>query len=579
MQLKVVQNGKATNIYSQFSRCNNHPFETWYKDLPVYCYAEANDNYSVSFCGSEICAEILKETFSADSHCIGFRFENEYITTKHRAKWADEISLAIGANPAALALSIGSGTDMSSYQNSNSPICKQGSIFAFSDYTSLPIRIYNNRSISVSNNATISSSRSDYDTLVRSGTASKPALFILLGGADPKFIEEQGNIFLFSCGSSSLISFLSDWLHDFAILPYIKSIYPSLSAIQRKNLPSDSTLLIKYNLLKKTEPYLKLTVSSPIEINSTGNYKLVKLPEDMPCKLELDRSDIVCFESGGILKPLKEGNVRLKVYVARNPSISVTEQTTVYKRVLVQSVSITGNTKDIIVGDSICLATSFHPSRAHNISSACWSISPAGSLDIVSDGHYVAKKPGNVTVTVKVGTVSQSISFTISSKPTDIYFDKKNISLKLGQRQTLKTTILPSDCLGGTVSYRISDASVISFDPNSGQITSLAEGDAVISATLINNNKIVSTCQCRVVVLPPKAIITPDGPFLMMLISLIGSILFFSKPFQFVFGFLAIGGAVWHIIDKKSTRAILISIICILVVVGLLIYGGLSNAG
>ena len=66
----------------------------------------------------------------------------------------------------------------------------------------------------------------------------------------------------------------------------------------------------------------------------------------------------------------------------------------------------------------------------------------------------------------------------------------------------------------------------LDFDANNGQIIPKREGNAVITAILLDNRgAIIDDCNCNVTILPPKDVITPDGALVLLIVSLIGSLL------------------------------------------------------
>ena len=86
---------------------------------------------------------------------------------------------------------------------------------------------------------------------------------------------------------------------------------------------------------------------------------------------------------------------------------------------------------------------------------------------------------------------------------TDVKLNKTELTLDIGQTETLVVTVLPKDADNTAVSWKSSNATVVMVD-NNGLVTAKAEGTAIVTATAMDGNKMAS---CAVTV---KDSIDPD---------------------------------------------------------------------
>lgn len=133
----------------------------------------------------------------------------------------------------------------------------------------------------------------------------------------------------------------------------------------------------------------------------------------------------------------------------------------------------------------------------------------AVTLRIEMDQNYTGERreavitvrSGNNSFTVTVvqeGTRHDGTPNEAPVKVTGIILDKSELSLKKGDKAMLAATIEPADATIKSVLWSSSDPSVVEIDPVTGEMTALADGRAVVTATS-SSNKVVSA-SCTVVV-------------------------------------------------------------------------------
>lgn len=73
--------------------------------------------------------------------------------------------------------------------------------------------------------------------------------------------------------------------------------------------------------------------------------------------------------------------------------------------------------------------------------------------------------------------------------PTEISLLKKNLELTAGDKAVLKVNGYSGNATNKEVTWSSSDPSVASVDPNTGEVTAVGEGTAVITATCVGKTK------------------------------------------------------------------------------------------
>lgn len=574
-RLIVSQDGKFVSPYSLFARCNAQPFFNWYEKLPQYCFSEANSRYTVILEGSAIFVEIMRRTFLKDSNCQGVHARSRIITESHRMRWADELLEASGFSFLPIYVPVyAHGTEISL---DTSPIFTQigkaETAWRFSDLKRLNV-ILRFQNAPMSNIAVVIMTKQEEITALLKD--NNTVIIYLLGESGFEFIEEKHGFFIFSCCKKNLAEFLRAWIEAVFIPPMILQLYQSLIGFQHWNGMDAELADVKRELLIARKPYMKLKIPSRIELNKTVSFSFVKLPEDMHCKARPNNPDIALLDIGNIIKPQREGLASFTVTVQDYPEFFVTQSTTIYRYTKVNRIQLTASRSTVTEGERLFVKSVFYPAGAHDIAQAKWTISPDNILKLESQGVFLALKSGYCSISVNVGSVTESISIIVLAKPTRVDFDRKDIFVKLGDNsQCVNANIFPTGSQGGLVRYRVSDTNILNFNDRNGQLIPLMEGDAIITADLLDNGSLIDSCSCHVTVLPPKNIVTPDSTLVFLFLSLLAAIFFYSTPFRFIPCLSAIAFSVWFSFRKKK---VIVTVLCVaisLIVCAVMVWGGI----
>ena len=569
-RLTVLQNGNLVSSYSQFAGCNGQPFFNWYDKLPQSCFSEANGRYAVTLESDSIFMEILRKTFLDDPNCYNIQIRKPIISISHRMRWADEL---LGcSNFSALSVCVPVSIRRRDVPLLASPILTranaEGTIWRFSELNRLTITLQLGTS---SFPAIASLSNGSEITRLSKGNYHAVAA-ILPTGKEIEFVREECGVFLFSCSPNHLPEFLKMWVLSLFLPAVLNRLQQELSDFHNWKGVDPKIANAKRQLLTAREPYMRLKLPPKIEIGRTGFFSFVKLPEDMRCKAHSNTPDIALLEQGNVIRPQREGLASFTVSVQDYPEFSVTEKTTVYRYIEVTRIQLSASKNVLREGERLTIHSAFHPSGADNIGEAQWIVSPGGILRPEPNGVFLALRSGSCNIRVTVGKVTESISVTVAPKPTGITFDRSDVTLRLGDNsQCVLVDILPIGSQGGQALYRVSDAAILQFNENNGQLTPLAEGDAIVTADLVYQGALMDSANCHVTILPPKDIITPNGSLIFLIAALLTLGMLYATPYRFIPGILSAIGVNWYCIRRKNAIIIALGVISSLILCALLL--------
>ena len=161
----------------------------------------------------------------------------------------------------------------------------------------------------------------------------------------------------------------------------------------------------------------------------------------------------------------------------------------------VTSISIDKTSASLKVGETVTLTATVNPDDATD-KMVSWTTSDA-TVATVDNGVVTAKKVGTATITAKAG--DKTATCTITVEPfyvTSISLDQTNITLNIGESQTLKATITPENATDKMVIWTSSNSSVATVD-NNGKVSAVKAGNTTITATTQDGGK-TATCSVKV---------------------------------------------------------------------------------
>lgn len=577
--LSVEQNGKPVSRYSQFSHCNNNPFLHWYKNIADYCFQEANGMYSVHFKGGLILKSLLEKELSSQNGCTNFSYEEDIITGIDRMHLLEDLLRYSQLKVKKLEIGISFDSAKKQCFEELKKLVGNTSTLQYLDLQELPVYLRFNNGIKSSSNISILSTVDEYHQLVTAGGSNVPRLAIIINNRELRFLNETRNYYLFSCEMREVQALIRAWISEILFPGYVVSIVRDLRNCHKWMGVDYQSAMKLIDIMYDNTPCLDLSITENIELSSTGKFQLTKYPKDIPCRMYSSNANIALLGNGGIIKPIGEGSAEIVVEVKDHPSIRTSKNVTVYKYKTVQKIQLSAINTNVIVGEQITVRCELFPIDAHNKALGKWSVSPVGSLKMLSNtqGSFEAIKPGRCEIVFSVGNVQERLSILVSAKASSISFADNSVSVKLfDTTKRITAAVYPQGAKGGVIKYKISNTSVLDFDANNGQIIPKREGNAVITAILLDNRgAIIDDCNCNVTILPPKDVITPDGALVLLIVSLIGSLLLLHNECQFLCGISGLIGAIWYSYKEKSKRGYITSAILFAIIVLLICVGGM----
>ncbi len=213
-------------------------------------------------------------------------------------------------------------------------------------------------------------------------------------------------------------------------------------------------------------------------------------------------ASVAVVSSTGLVTAKKTGTVTITAVSKADSSI----QSKVTIKVLshITDVTVTGPSGTLYTDTKYKFTAKITPDDTTDNKAVIWSVSDSNIAQIATDGTLSFKKAGTVDV---IATVKATSSNTIIKKLTvtgvkrvinvsSVALDKTTVNLKKGETVKLNATVAPADADNKEVIYTSSNSAVAKVD-NTGLVTAIASGDAVITVTTKDGSK---TASCKVTV-------------------------------------------------------------------------------
>ena len=165
--------------------------------------------------------------------------------------------------------------------------------------------------------------------------------------------------------------------------------------------------------------------------------------------------------------------------------------------VKVQSIAIEQSDLTLTEGESVNLSAIVQPENAAD-KTIIWSSSDESVVIVSSNGKAMALSLGKAIITAKSGDKSDFITITVEAKVipvTGVSLDKPQITIKVGESETLTPTITPEDATNKKVSWTSSNDNVATVED--GKVVGVQPGSITITVTTEDGAK---TAECPVTV-------------------------------------------------------------------------------
>ncbi|MDE7347325.1 MAG: Ig-like domain-containing protein [Muribaculaceae bacterium] len=175
------------------------------------------------------------------------------------------------------------------------------------------------------------------------------------------------------------------------------------------------------------------------------------------------------------------------------------DSTSAYIGVMVTDIALNTTELSLTEGETASLTAAVAPENATD-KTVTWTSSDESVATVSDKGVVTAVKAGTATITAtsangKTATCSVTVAANIIPVES-IAISKAELSLTEGETAALTATVAPENATDKIVTWSSSDESVATVD-NEGNVTAMAVGDAVITATCGN-----VSANCNVHVLP-----------------------------------------------------------------------------
>lgn len=191
-------------------------------------------------------------------------------------------------------------------------------------------------------------------------------------------------------------------------------------------------------------------------------------------------------------------------YVIPNSQTTVTTE-----RALVESITLEPSSVAMVVGDTKIVTANVLPSFA-STKDVEWTSANPSVATVSQSGLITAVGIGQTTImatAVDGSGVAAACEVSVSGIPvTNIMLSRTSATLKATETVTLTATVSPANASDKSLRWESSDAAIATVDAG-GNVTAVAVGKAVITATSQSNPEITTACNIAVVPTPVSQIV------------------------------------------------------------------------
>lgn len=188
-------------------------------------------------------------------------------------------------------------------------------------------------------------------------------------------------------------------------------------------------------------------------------------------------------EAGVLTAKHVGGTVTVTATSVRVPSVSASHTLTITKPTITDFTLSKTETTLNIGGQETLTITAFVPAYASE--SATWTSSNTTVATISNRGLVTAKGIGEAVITATIGSIERTC--TVHVQPVDVTsvsFDPATVSLTVGSNMQLNPDVLPAQAKDEYAMTYMSGNEAAATVSESGLVTGIAEGQAIITATI-----------------------------------------------------------------------------------------------
>lgn len=250
------------------------------------------------------------------------------------------------------------------------------------------------------------------------------------------------------------------------------------------------------------DPAAPLTLTAPaITIGVKQAVNIVSPESGCPaayCQFATSKKKYVTVTEEGVVKGVKAGNAVITATAFNGKSA----QCAVKVAKAPSKVTLSPKTLTLGEGEAAELTAAL---PANTMTTLAWT-SSAPEVASVSDGRVEALSPGKATVTVTTAN-GKKASCAVTVRAAPAYIQLERYELPMMVRETAKIAVVLPEGAYGAVRWSVIGEAV-TVDADTGLITAVAEGMALVTATTYNGK----TADCLVTVTPgPEAVVLSES--------------------------------------------------------------------
>jgi uncharacterized protein YjdB len=257
--------------------------------------------------------------------------------------------------------------------------------------------------------------------------------------------------------------------------------------------------------------------SLALEISHTETLVATVAPEDATNKnvtWSSNATNIATVDNNGVVTAVAVGAATITVTTADGSKTATCAVTVASSIVNVTGVSLNKTTTSITIGETETLTATVAPTNATD-KSVTWSSNATNIATVDNNGVVTAVAVGAATITVTSNADNtKTATCVVTVTPvavTGVSLNKTTTSITTGETETLTATVLPANATDKTVTWSSSNTGVATVS-QSGVVTGVAGGSAVITVTSNADNTKTATCAVTVTVPPATSMqINLDG--------------------------------------------------------------------
>lgn len=502
---EVLLDAQALSSQSQLRVCNIDSVRKWYKDLPELLYAELNDDYILHLHCREIEYVMLSAVFVNHRECLKIVYKpvSCKYDTKTRCRWLWEAAADLGIKLPELPLfSVLSSSDASVYKD---VITGKLDSFIKNLCIDCPQQI----------NVILATGRTFEES--KSLASSENDLIFVIDHAGSGISTEQGVCLAVRGNQDKVAALLQEWIDLNLFTPFIMYGYTLLSTSGKT---PNFYVKARLQMLTQEEPVVESRMPSRLECGHETAILLDEFPSTV-LKARSNNSSVAEIRNGRV-RAVKSGSARIEIF-SESGKMVCEHLLSVYfvPRVTAITLSRRGGNK-VLEGERFQISVVYTPSNAVDISHTVWTVSPTGALKSLGGGRFEALGSGTCTVTVHVGSISQSLTLEIIPLPKDIQMPSE-IRIKLkGQPVIFHASLEPAGSGCRSLHVRILDTGVARWDQTVKTITAVSEGNTFLEVSAEDSaGNTVLRRKCEIRILPEKDVITPPTLLTLILVCVI----------------------------------------------------------